>query len=88
MDYRDFASGVDGIIDHANHPINYAATKGKLAYIGVETTCGLTPEKVTFCEEGKGSLDTELWFTKSNYSCNQGFGGIAIHDYAGYSKLH
>lgn len=88
MDYRDFASGVDGIVDHANHPVNYAATKGKLAYIGAETNCGLTPQKVTFCEEGRSSLDTELWFSKSNYSCNQGFGGIAIHDYAGYSTLH
>ena len=88
MDYRDFANGVDGIIYHADHPVNYAATKGKLSYVGVETNCGLTPEKVTFCEEGRSALDTELGIAKSNYSCNQGFGGIAIHDYVGYSALH
>lgn len=87
MDYRDFASGVDGIIDHGNHPVNYAATKGKLSYLGVETNCELTPEKITFCEEGRNALDTELGIVKSNYSSNQGFGGTAIHDYAGYSVL-
>lgn len=88
LDYRDFASGDDGIIYHANHPVNYSATKGKLTYIGVETNCGLTPEKITFCEEGRSGLDTELGIVKSNYSCNQGFGGTAIHDYVGYSALH
>lgn len=87
MAYRDYAEGADSIIDHAAAPIAYAARRGKLSYVGVETTCGLEPEKITFCEERRAGLDIELGKVIAKFSGNEGFGGVAIHDFAGYSKL-
>lgn len=87
MAYRDYASGADSIIFHGNHPINYAVKKGKVTYLGVETNCGLEPEKITFCEEKRTGLNTQLGIVVSQYTNNPGFGGVAIHDYAGFSIL-
>ncbi|MCX5715586.1 MAG: PDZ domain-containing protein [Candidatus Omnitrophica bacterium] len=38
MDYRNFASGPDGMIQHAMDEIKYADTAGKKVFIGVETS--------------------------------------------------
>jgi hypothetical protein len=37
MAYRNFAGGADGIIRHAEDEVAYAASRGKKAYVGVET---------------------------------------------------
>ena len=87
MSYRDFAIGTDSITDHASHPVNYAATVGKLAYVGVETACAQDPEKVTFCEEGRSALDYSLNNVVSHFSGNRGFGGTAVHHYTSYVVL-
>ncbi|HEY4540770.1 MAG TPA: hypothetical protein VIG66_00170 [Noviherbaspirillum sp.] len=87
MAYRDYATGPDSITYHADHPINYAAKKGKVSYVGVETTCGLEPVKITFCEEKQAGMNAALSTVVSTYEGNAGFGGLAIHDYAGYSIL-
>lgn len=87
MAYRDYATGADSITDHANHPVSYAASTGKISYVGVETTCGLDPEKITFCEEGKAALESSLGSVTSYYSGNRGYGGNAVHDYTAYMQL-
>lgn len=38
MDYRNFASGPDGIVHHALDELKYAASVGKKVYVGVETS--------------------------------------------------
>lgn len=87
MAYRDYALNADSITYHANTPVSYAARRGKVTYVGVETTCNLDPEKITFCEEGRAGLNTELAKVYSLYAGKPGFGGTVIHDYAGYSIL-
>lgn len=87
MTYRDYAQGPDSIISHGNDPVNYAATIGKRSYIGVETTCNLQPEKITFCEEGNAAMEAALASVVANYRANSGFGGIAVHDYRAYLIL-
>jgi hypothetical protein len=87
MAYRDYAQGPDSIIAHANVPVNYAAKIGKRAYVGVETTCNLDPEKITFCEEGNAEMQAALESVAANYRLNTGFGGVAIHDYRAYLIL-
>lgn len=89
MDYRGFAGQwySDGIIANAKNEISYAESIGKTAVIGVETNCGLWPEKLTFCKEGEEALDRELGLTVNYYSGKAGFGGVAIHDYRAYRRL-
>ncbi len=87
MSYRDHASAPDGIIDHGAMTVVYAASVGKRATLGVETTCGLDPEKITFCEEGNAFMEAELGKVKSYYGGSAGFNGVAIHDYDAYRIL-
>jgi hypothetical protein len=87
MTYRDYAHGPDSIISHGNGPVNYAATIGKRSHIGVETTCNLQPQKITFCEEGNAEMEAALASVAANYRANRGFGGIAVHDYRAYLIL-
>lgn len=88
MAYRDFAAGNnDGIIDHATFAVQYGANLGKPVGIGVETLCGLTPLKVTFCEEGNAWMEQELTKVATQYRSSGGFAGLSIHDYKGYSHL-
>jgi hypothetical protein len=87
MTYRDYAQGPDSIIYHGNGPVNYAASVGKRSHIGVETTCNLEPEKITFCEEGNANMEAALGSVVANYRANTGFGGVAIHDYRAYLIL-
>ena len=85
MSYRDFALGDDSITFHADHPITYATSVGKKAYVGVETQdVGGDPQKLTFFQEGPAVLATELAAVRTYYTSTSGFGGIAIHDYAHY----
>ncbi|GAB3542504.1 hypothetical protein GCM10027343_14580 [Noviherbaspirillum agri] len=87
MAYRDYALGADSITYHANTPVTYAGRRGKVTYVGVETTCNLAPEKITFCEEKRAGLNTELSHVVAEYAGARGFGGLVVHDYAGYSIL-
>lgn len=87
MSYRDYAFGPDSIIFHSNHPVDYAATKGKQVMVSVETTCGLIPEKVSFCEEGLTEMNAAIDSVYSNYKTNTGFGGMSLHDYRGLRQL-
>ncbi len=87
MAYRDYAEGADSIIEHVGAPIAYALRHGKVSYVGIETTCGLVPEKITFCEENRAGLNEEIKKVTARFSGNEGFGGMAIHDFAGYSVL-
>jgi hypothetical protein len=89
MDYRDFAVGADGIIAHAENEVSYGDSIQKAVFIGVETQCGLDPEKQTFCEEGEDALDVELGLTVDHYASTDhpAFGGVAVHCYECYRAL-
>lgn len=86
MDYRDFAEGTDGIIDHAQDEMDYAQSITKKVVIGVETN-DVEPEKVTFFEEGEAVMESELALVEQHYQTSSAFHGFAIHDYSGYRTL-
>lgn len=87
MDYRDHAEPPDGLIDNAATEIEYAGQIGGLVRVAVETTCGLEPEKITFCEEGAIAMSLALGLTASIYAESPGWDGVAVHDYAAWSVL-
>ncbi|GLX02335.1 Ig-like domain-containing protein [Microtetraspora sp. NBRC 16547] len=84
MDYRDTA---EAIIRDAADEIAYAKQIGKpgSVIIGVETidlvAVGGDPEWVTFAEEGRRGLETEVARVYAAYADNPAFGGIAMHHY-------
>ena len=87
MDYRDHAEPPDGIIDNAAAEVDYAEQVGGLVRIAVESTCGIEPEKVTFCEEGAIAMFLALELTASVYSASPAWDGVAVHDHAAWSVL-
>ncbi len=87
MAYRDHAQPPDGIIDHVSNEIAYANTRGKRVVIGVETQCGLWPEKISFCEEGLAAMESALAEVQSTYRSAPAFDNFAVHDYRSYRDL-
>ncbi len=87
MAYRDHAQPPDGIIDLVYNEMATAASYGKRVVIGVETNCGLSPEKITFCEEGAAALEAALQTVYATYRTHPAFDAFAIHDYVGYQAL-
>ncbi|MFS8065568.1 MAG: hypothetical protein ACMG6S_04265 [Byssovorax sp.] len=86
MDYRDHAAPPDGIIDLASAEVAYGKAVGKPVLIGVETICGLSPTKITFCEEGSAKLDKALNDAQAALDPG-GLAGFAVHHYTSYLKL-
>lgn len=88
MDYRDFAVGPNGIIEHAQNEINYAATAGKKVIIGVETgDVPGDPQIVTFYQEGENYMNQELVKVQAHYSASAAYAGYAIHHYTSYRTM-
>ncbi len=87
MDYRDTAAGPDGIIANAKTELAYATTLKKRVVVGVETLCGVSPPLITFCEEGRAKLETELATAEATFVKEPSFGGFAVHDYASWVGL-
>lgn len=87
MDYRDHAEPPDGILDNAAAELEYAAQVGREARVGVETTCGLEPEKVTFCEEGAAAMEAAIAATVAEFAANPAWAGVAVHDHDAWTLL-
>lgn len=87
MDYRDHAEPPDGILDNAETEVAYAAEVGKRVRVAVEATCGVEPEKVTFCEEGEIAMVLALALTGQIFGASPGWDGVAVHDHVAWSVL-
>ncbi|WP_145019366.1 Ig-like domain-containing protein [Paenibacillus sp. Y412MC10] len=86
MDYRDQADGSAGIIEQARGEIDYANQIGKpnSVVIGVETidvADGGDPEAISFYEEGRTYMESELNKVYAAFEGDPAFGGIALHHY-------
>ncbi|GAA3402388.1 DNRLRE domain-containing protein [Paenibacillus hodogayensis] len=86
MDYRDTADGSAGIIAGAEGEIAYGEAIGKpnSVVIGVETldiASSGDPEQITFREEGRAVMETELDKVYAAFGARPSFGGIAMHHY-------
>lgn len=86
MDYRDTATGTDGIIAHAQNEVAAGQSLGKPVIIGVETQ-KITPEKITFFEEGETAMETELAATAQQFQANPVFAGFAVHHYTSWLQM-
>ncbi|GGQ14656.1 fibronectin type III domain-containing protein [Streptosporangium pseudovulgare] len=92
MDYRDQADGGVGIIAQAAGEIAYAERIGKplSVVVGVETLDIATsgdPSSITFREEGRDALETELAKVYQAFSGRSAFAGVALHHYDSYREL-
>ncbi|WP_214106643.1 Ig-like domain-containing protein [Acrocarpospora catenulata] len=90
MDYRDVATGPSGIIAHAEDEIGYAASTGKKVMIGIETdqiSATGDPEKISFQEEGRTAMESELGQVYAAFAGSPAFLGVAVHHYDAYRKL-
>ncbi|GIP52447.1 MULTISPECIES: Ig-like domain-containing protein [Paenibacillus] len=86
MDYRDTAEGGPGIIPQAQAELAYANAIGKpdSVIVGVETldiANSGDPETITFREEGRTYMESELDKVYTAFSGDPAFGGIAMHHY-------
>ncbi|WP_214628391.1 S-layer homology domain-containing protein [Paenibacillus agaridevorans] len=86
MNYRDQAEGSVGLIEQAQGEIDYANAIGKpnSVVIGVETldiANSGDPETITFREEGRAYMESELDKVHAAFGGNPAFGGIAMHHY-------
>ncbi len=86
MDYRDRADGSPGIISDAQGEMDYANLIGKpnSVIIGVETkdiANGGDPETISFREEGRTYMESELDKVYTAFNGDDAFGGIALHHY-------
>lgn len=84
MDYRDDAPSM---VAMAQAEVNYASKIGRDVIIGAETLCGLVPETVTFCEEGKGAMNAALTSVELAFLGQSGFAGAAVHHYGSMLTL-
>ena len=83
MDYNENASV---IINDAANEINNAAELNKKVWIGVETK-QVSPETVSFYEEGNVYMESQLSLVNDVYGNNDVFLGFAIHSYDYYRVL-
>ncbi|WP_313731556.1 Ig-like domain-containing protein [Cohnella nanjingensis] len=86
MDYRDQAEGSVGIIQQAQGELDYAQSIGKpnSVVVGVETkdiADGGDPETISFNEEGRAYMESELDKVYAAFGDHPGFAGIAVHHY-------
>lgn len=83
MDYNENATV---IINDAENEINNARELDKKVWIGVETK-QVSPETVTFYEEGVSYMESQLSLVNAVYGNNDAFLGFAIHAYDYYRVL-
>jgi hypothetical protein len=86
MDYRNFARGSDGMIEHARHELDYAGRTGKTVVIGVETIA-TEPRKVTFHGLGRAAMEEQLGIVESEFASRPSFGGFAVHHLGVYRDM-
>lgn len=83
MAYRD--SGPD-VVEVAADEVRMAGELGKTATVGVETD-DVSPEQVTFFEEGRGALIEAISEIDSSFAGDPGYGGVAVHHLESLGRL-
>ena len=86
MDYRSFAGGVDGIINHAAGEMEYARQAGKKIYIGVETFT-YEPMPVSFVY-GLPAADWNALALTEPYMAASTVGGFKVRVFNDGSNVH
>ncbi|MBD3921951.1 hypothetical protein H8B09_24530 [Paenibacillus sp. PR3] len=88
MAYRDTAEGTDGIINIAAKEMKLFQTYGVRGTIAVETgRLSQANDFVTFYEEGKAYMDSQLQTVHQQYQSHPAYAGIAIHYYDSWIQM-
>lgn len=85
MSYRDTA---DGIYSTAKRELEEANYLGKPAFASVETKPSSEGEFITFYEEGKAYMDSQLGKLQQLAQVNTSFAGVSVHDLDGWRSLN
>lgn len=85
MDYRDHATGPDGIVSHALDELDYGEAIGRPVVIGIETSAGEL-QKLSFQHLAEADLERELAATAHTVGAKRSFGGFAVHHYGAYRR--
>jgi hypothetical protein len=88
MDYRNVASGDDGIIALARPLLEYGNATSAKVFVGVETSPVAHVElpKLTFAGRSNAEMDRELALAHAALARNRSYAGLAIHHYAPYRE--
>lgn len=88
MDYRNYAEGSDGSIEHARQEIDYSSlhTQNVKIVLGQETS-NVQPSKITFYGLGRTNLQTEMKKIAASFMSKPTFSGFAIHSLDSYMTL-
>ncbi|MBV9294179.1 MAG: hypothetical protein JO145_01305 [Acidobacteriaceae bacterium] len=86
MDYRNHASGEDGIVAHALPILGIAQMSHRKVFVGVETAPASLPT-ISFAGWTKRRMEQEVEDVIRELAGEPAFAGIAIHDYAHYRAL-
>jgi len=86
MNYRNFALGKNGIIDHALPMIREGTRAGKPVIIGLETAPTEEGEHVTFFGKGTSSMHRQMQLSHIFMRWYSGYEGFSIHDYKNWKE--
>ncbi|MFB9276177.1 copper amine oxidase N-terminal domain-containing protein [Cohnella cellulosilytica] len=81
MDYRNHASGKNGIVDNAQAMLREASALGKSLIVAVETARSREGERVSFYSKSADFMEQELLTAHRELTRYAGYAGMAIHDY-------
>jgi hypothetical protein len=87
MAYRDSAKTQ---IEVSQHDVDYAASVGKKAYVGAETTTPVgtgLPPFITYYDEGLNYMEEQFKLIDHYYEDNPGYAGIAVEWYNTYRTM-
>ncbi|MBP3950361.1 amidase [Bacillus suaedae] len=87
MAYRNFADGPNGIIQLSNNEIITGSKLGKKVVIGVETGYSEEGSHLSFYNNGRATMETELTKVNDAFNESTSYHGIAIHHYASWKEL-
>ncbi|WP_240421062.1 hypothetical protein [Paenibacillus periandrae] len=84
MSYRDKA---EALIEITADDLALADRLGKKIFVGVETNPSYEGAFVSFYEEGRTAMNTQLTLIDDALKGHASYAGIAVHDYTGWKNL-
>ncbi|XID90349.1 hypothetical protein ACF3MZ_17555 [Paenibacillaceae bacterium WGS1546] len=86
MNYRNFAIGDNGIVEHALPMIREGTKAGKPVIVGLETGPTDEGEHVTFHGKGTSSLQRQMRLSHIFMRWHTGYEGFSIHHYQSWKE--
>lgn len=86
MDYRNFALGMNGIVDNALPILSEATALNKQIIVAVETARSTEGDHVSFYSLSEDIMKQELQTAHDELSRYASYAGMAIHDYKSWTS--